>query len=54
MRFLSDILGRSAHERPYILFPVGYPAAGVEVPNIKRKDLSEICTFHVGDEADDR
>jgi nitroreductase len=54
MRFLSEILGRPSHERPYILFPVGYPAAGVEVPNIKRKDLSEISTFHVGDASDDR
>jgi nitroreductase len=53
MRFLGEILGRPSHERPYILFPVGYPAAGVEVPDIQRKELSEYSKFHVGDEAGD-
>lgn len=42
MRFLSEILGRPRHERPYLLIPVGYPAAGAQVPDIGRKPLAEI------------
>lgn len=42
MAFLSEILGAPANERPYILFPVGYPAAGAMVPDLVRKDLGEV------------
>jgi iodotyrosine deiodinase len=42
MRFLSEILGRPRHERPYLLIPVGYPAPGAQVPDIRRKPLEEI------------
>jgi iodotyrosine deiodinase len=45
MAFLSDILGRPAHERPYILFPVGYPAPDCEVPDLRRKPLSEALEY---------
>jgi nitroreductase len=45
MRFLNEILGRPSHERPYILFPVGYPAPGCRVPAITKKPLSEILTW---------
>ncbi|MGA0980083.1 MAG: nitroreductase family protein [Candidatus Nanopelagicales bacterium] len=41
MGFLTEILGRPATERPYILFPVGYPAADCEVPDLQRKPLDE-------------
>ncbi len=41
MGFLTEILGRPATERPYILFPVGYPAADCEVPDLVRKPLEE-------------
>jgi iodotyrosine deiodinase len=41
MGFLTDILDRPATERPYILFPVGYPSSDCEVPDIQRKPLSE-------------
>jgi iodotyrosine deiodinase len=41
MAFLSEILGRPATERPYILFPVGYPAPGCTVPDLRRKSLDE-------------
>ncbi len=41
MGFLTDILGRPATERPYILFPVGYPSADCEVPDLQRKPLGE-------------
>lgn len=41
MGFLTDILGRPVTERPYILFPVGYPSADCEVPDLERKPLGE-------------
>ena len=41
MGFLTEILGRPATERPYILFPVGYAAPGCEVPALVRKPLGE-------------
>jgi len=42
MKFLGKILGRPAHERPYLLIPVGWPAANCMVPDIGRKPLDEI------------
>ena len=41
MGFLTDILARPATERPYILFPVGYPSADCEVPDLVRKPLDQ-------------
>ena len=42
MGFLSEILGRPANERAYVLLPIGYPAEGCEVPTLGRKSLDEI------------
>ena len=42
MGFLQRILGRPAHERAYLLIPVGYPAKGCLVPDLARKPLEEI------------
>jgi nitroreductase len=42
MKFLQEILKRPKNEIPFVLIPVGYPAEGAKVPNIKRKELSEI------------
>ena len=42
MAFLSQILGRPKSEKPYLLIPVGHPADGARVPDIRRKDLAEI------------
>ena len=42
MGFLREILERPANERPYVLTPVGYPAAGCTVPDLERKPLAEI------------
>lgn len=42
MGFLSEVLGRPMHERPYLLIPVGYPAPGARVPDIKKKALEEV------------
>lgn len=48
MAFLSRVLHRPSTERPYILFPVGYPADDCEVPALTRKPLSDALVF-VGD-----
>tara|TARA_B100000686_G_scaffold354796_1_gene467288 strand:- start:6028 stop:6792 length:765 start_codon:yes stop_codon:yes gene_type:complete len=44
MKFLNTILGRPKNERPFVLFPVGYPLEGVKVPDLNRKELNEIFT----------
>ncbi|HXU45385.1 MAG TPA: nitroreductase family protein [Thermoanaerobaculia bacterium] len=48
MAFLSRILGRPANEKPFILFPVGYPAPDATVPDLKRKTLDEISIWRQG------
>lgn len=45
MGFLSEILGRPANERPFLLLVVGYPADDARVPCIRRKTLDEIAVF---------
>ena len=45
MRFLSEILGRPPNEVPFILFPVGYPAADAHVPDLERKPLDEVAVW---------
>ena len=46
MRFLAQILGRPRNEKPYILFPVGYPAEGAEVPDLTRKPLDQVAIWN--------
>lgn len=43
MNFLGKTLGRPENERPFLLIPVGYAAKDAYVPNLKRKNLGEIC-----------
>jgi iodotyrosine deiodinase len=45
MKFLNEILGRPASERPFLLLVVGYPAHGARVPAIERKPLELIASF---------
>jgi iodotyrosine deiodinase len=45
MAFLSRLLGRPANEKPFILFPVGYPAPDAEVPGLWRKGLEEVSVW---------
>lgn len=46
MGFLNDILGRPREtERPFLLLVVGYPATNAQVPDIRRKPLSDIASF---------
>lgn len=46
MAFLSRILKRPANEKPFILFPIGYPAPGAEVPDLRRKKLDDIVIWN--------
>lgn len=45
MGFLSEVLDRPKHERPYMLFPVGYPANDCEVPSIDKKKEDEVIVW---------
>ncbi len=45
MGFLRTILGRPKNEKPFILFPIGYPADNCEVPDLKRKSLEEVSIW---------
>jgi len=45
MRFLNELLGRPAHERPFLILVVGYPAPDATVPQVTRRRLEEIATF---------
>jgi len=45
MAFLSAILERPPHERPFLLIVTGYPAQDARVPAISKKPLDEIASF---------
>jgi iodotyrosine deiodinase len=45
MQFLNRILARPAHERPFLILVVGYPARDARVPDIAKKPLGEIATY---------
>lgn len=45
MAFLSRLLDRPVNEKPFILFPIGYPAPDAEVPDIRRKGLEEVAVW---------
>ena len=44
MGFLTEILGRPKHERPFVLLVAGYPADDAQVPAITRRPLPDILT----------
>ena len=45
MKFLTEILERPSHERPFLLLVAGYPKKDNMVPDIKRLPLDKIATF---------
>lgn len=45
MQFLNEILDRPRNERPFVLFPVGYPASDAEVPNLTRRTLDQVSIW---------
>lgn len=46
MNFLSKVLGRPENEKPFLLIPVGYPAANAQVPQLSRKGLDDVAVFY--------
>ncbi len=48
MGFLSRLLNRPSNEKPYILFPIGYPAPDATVPDLYRKSLEELVQWNAG------
>lgn len=42
MRFLTKLLGRPESERPFCMFPIGYPSGDCVVPDLRRKTLDEV------------
>lgn len=47
MKFLRDICERPINETPFVILPIGYPAAGCTVPDISRKTLDDILQFNL-------
>lgn len=41
MGFLSKVLNRPQNEKPYLLIPVGFPAADAQVPDIRKMPVAE-------------
>ncbi len=52
MGFLNRILNRPSYEKPYLLIPVGYPAAGARVPDIAKKPEEDVMVV-VGEVSDE-
>ncbi len=52
MGFLTRILGRPKNERPFILFPVGYPSDESTVPDIQRRPLEAVSVWDPKPSAD--
>jgi nitroreductase len=46
MGFLRELLGRPAEEKPFLLIPVGYPAADAVAPNLAKKSVGEVTRFN--------
>lgn len=46
MTFLRDLCHRPAHEKPFLLIPVGYPADDCTAPNIPKKPLSAVLQWN--------
>ncbi len=46
MAFLTKILNRPSNERPFLLIPVGYPAAETYVPQLTRKPMEKVSVFY--------
>ncbi len=46
MKFLREILSRPINEKPFLLIPVGYPAANCTVPDIRKKPVADILQWN--------
>jgi hypothetical protein len=50
MGFLSRVLQRPTHERPFLLLPVGYAADDAVVPVLGKKTLEQVSVWYTGEE----
>ena len=48
MGFLREVLERPVNETACLLMPVGYPAAGAQVPDLRRKALHDVLVLQEG------
>jgi nitroreductase len=46
MKFLNEILGRPATEKPFLLLVVGFPVSDCQVPDISRLSTEKMVEFH--------
>ena len=46
MNFLTKALDRPENERAFLLMPIGYPAENTRVPDLKRKQLTEVVVYY--------
>jgi len=44
MAFLTKIFDRPDNERPFVVFPIGFPVDGCRVPSLQRKPLDDVLT----------
>ena len=44
MAFLTKIFDRPENERPFVVFPIGFPVDGCRVPTLQRKSLDDVLT----------
>jgi nitroreductase len=45
-RLLGRILNRPSNEVPFLLIPVGYPAADCQVPNLAKKTVDQVLSWN--------
>lgn len=46
MNFIAQVLDRPENERPYLLIPVGFPAENAAVPDLERKEASQVIHYY--------
>ncbi|MFT5483344.1 MAG: iodotyrosine deiodinase, partial [Halieaceae bacterium] len=46
MKFLNELCGRPTTEKPEMILVAGYPSEDAQVPDISRKALEGIASFH--------
>lgn len=51
MKFLRELLRRPANEKPFLLIPVGWPAADCVVPDLRKKPLREALQWNLDEPA---
>jgi nitroreductase len=45
MKFLNEILGRPAHEKPFLLLVAGHPSEEARIPRLERKRFEDVASF---------